>query len=243
MRRILRQALSAKTMDFLRDRAAQVAAAADQRARAAQLWEDLKNNQAIRREIREVLKAMAHGRERCMYCEDNEGIAIEHFWPKSEYPHRAFDWLNYLIVCTLCNSIKGIQFPLAGPDQPLLLNPTEEDPLDHLTLGPGGLLEPLPGSAKGRPTIDVIDLNRGTLVKGRAGAWTALEMLIGRYPEFLLAGDSRRLERIEAAVRDYPFAGVLTALLHIAASPDADLLIEAKCLRAIREYPEIRAWA
>lgn len=240
MRRIPRQALSAPTLGFLRKRSEAVAKAADPRTEAARLW-DLRDNKAFR-EVRAILRQMASGLERCMYCEDSAGIAIEHFWPRSTYPHRVFDWLNYLIICTLCNSNKRDQFPLDQVGKPLLLDPTEDDPLDHMALSPAtGSLLGL--STKGTLTIEIIDLDRETLVKGRAYAWTALEGLIAYYAHLRHAGDSGRAASIERTVRKLPFAGVLAALLRIAASSDADLLIEARCLRALRDFPEIRAWA
>ncbi|MBW8876770.1 MAG: hypothetical protein JF614_17545 [Acidobacteria bacterium] len=115
---------------------------------------------------------MASGLERCMYCEDSEGTAIEHFWPKSVYPERAFDWLNYLIACSRCNSnFKRDQFPLDAAGAPLLVNPSEEEPLDHLSFSPStGRFEPR--SPKGDPSIDVFGLNRTTLTKG--------ELLLGQ---------------------------------------------------------------
>jgi uncharacterized protein (TIGR02646 family) len=240
MRRIPRQALSAPTLGFLQKRSEAVAKAADPRTEAARLW-DLRDNKAFR-EVRAILQQMASGLERCMYCEDSAGIAIEHFWPRSTYPHRAFDWLNYLIICTLCNSNKRDQFPLDQVGKPLLLDPTEDDPLDHMALSPAtGSLLGL--STKGTLTIEIIDLDRETLVKGRAYAWTALEGLIADYAHLRHIGDAGRAARIELTVRNHPFAGVLAALLRIAASSDADLLIEARCLRALRDFPETRAWA
>src|SRR5436853_78831 len=111
MKRIERLPLTPGTQAFLRKRSEAVAAAADARAEARGLW-GLQDNKAFR-EIREVLKRMAPGIERCMYCEDSHGTAIEHFWPKARYPDRAFDWLNYLIACSECNSnCKRDQFPL-----------------------------------------------------------------------------------------------------------------------------------
>lgn len=240
MKRITRLGLSPATLAFLEKRSNAVAGAADPKAEAARLW-DRQKNKAFR-EIRAILRQMASGLERCMYCEDSHGIAIEHFWPKATWPHRAFDWLNYLIICTLCNSNKRDLFPLDDAGRPLLLNPTEEDPLDHMALSPAtGSLLGL--TLKGTITIESIDLDREILVKGRAYAWTALEGLIADYAHLRHTGDSARSARIELTVRNHPFAGVLTALLRIAAGADADLLIEARCLRAIQEFPEILGWA
>lgn len=240
MRRLTRLPLSSSTGALLKKRTDLVAQASDPKAEATRLW-SLQANKAFQ-EIRATLRQMASGIERCMYCEDSAGMAIEHFWPKATYPDRAFEWSNYLLACTICNSnFKRDQFPLDASGQPLLLNPAEEDPFDHLALSPStGKFKGL--SPKGDQSILVFALYRETLEKGRAFAWTALEELLANYAAFRQAGNSGRASKIEATVRNHPFAGVLAALVRIANGPDADLLIEAKCLSAIQQYPEILGW-
>ncbi|HEY2294308.1 MAG TPA: HNH endonuclease [Thermoanaerobaculia bacterium] len=185
---------------------------------------------------------MAPGIERCMYCEDSHGTAIEHFWPRAGYPDRAFDWLNYLIACSGCNSNhKRDQFPLDAAGQPLLVNPAEENPLDHLSFSPStGLYQPL--SPKGDPSIQVFGLNRISLTLGRVDAWTALNGLLVVYAGCRMTGDEERADKIETAVKRHPFSGVLAALLQIAEGPAADVLIPAECLQALRSHPEILGW-
>lgn len=241
MKRLHRLNLSSPTLRFLKRRASQVAGAADPRTHAAKLW-SLQSNKAFR-EIRETLGRMASGIERCMYCEDSQGTAIEHFWPKAAYPYRAFDWLNYLIACSRCNSnFKRDQFPCDEEGVPLLINPTEEEPLDHLSFSPStGRYEPR--SLKGIPSCAVFGLNRTTLTKGRASAWTVLEQLLVRYAGFKTVGDSDRAGKIETAVRNHPFAGVFAAFLRIASGPDARLLIDNDCLQVLQLHPEIETWS
>jgi uncharacterized protein (TIGR02646 family) len=241
MKRIQRLSLSSQARAFLRKRSEAVATAADARAEAGRLW-DLQSNKAFQ-EIREILRRMAPGDERCMYCEDSHGTAIEHFWPKAVYPDRAFDWLNYLIACSECNSnYKRNQFPLDAAGQPLLVNPAEEDPLDHLSFSPStGLYQPQ--TSKGDPSIQVFGLNRINLTRGRVDAWTVLNELLVVYVRCRKAGDEERADKIETAVREYPFSGVLAALLRIAEGPAADVLISAECLQATRSCPEILSWA
>jgi hypothetical protein len=65
----------------------------DPRARAHRLWRQRKNRAF--EEIRSVLNLMATGRSRCMYCEDNEGTDIEHFYPRASDTERAFLWENF----------------------------------------------------------------------------------------------------------------------------------------------------
>jgi uncharacterized protein (TIGR02646 family) len=242
MRRLHRTPLSDKTRIFLRKRANQVAQVADARhtaAEAKRLWDRL-DNKAFR-EVRRTLAAMASGVERCMYCEDSEGTAIEHFWPRAVYPLRAFDWDNYLLACSRCNSnYKRDRFPLDPAGLPLLLNPVEEEPFDHLAFSAStGRYEPL--TDKGRSSEEVYGLNRATLTRARSNAWVVLQKLIVVYARAKEEGDLAEAARIEAAVREYPFAGVLAALLHLAAGPGAALVHPAS-LQALRQNPEIQSW-
>ena len=144
-------------------------------------------------------------------------------------------------ACSRCNSnFKRDRFPLDGAGAPLLVNPSEEEPLDHLSFSPStGRFEPR--SSKGDPSIDVFGLNRTTLTKGRASAWIVLEQLVIRYAEFKGAGEDAKAAN-ETAVRKHPFAGVFAALVRIASGPDADLLIDRDCLRVLRGRPEIGNW-
>jgi uncharacterized protein (TIGR02646 family) len=241
MKRLARLPLSPEAQAFLSRRAAAVALAAQPRAEAARLWKQ-QGHRAFR-EIRTQLGRMASGLDRCMYCEDSEGTAIEHFWPKAVYPERAFDWLNYLLACTLCNSnSKRDRFPLDEAGLPLLLNPTEDEPLDHLALSPWtGKLTGL--TPKGEHSIPVFALDRANLENGRRSAWIALESLLAEYARFRRSGNAERAAQIESTVRNYPFAGVFAALLRIAAGPDAALLVEETCLAALRECPDVLTWS
>ncbi|HYO53693.1 hypothetical protein [Archangium sp.] len=150
------------------ERTRQVSDAADPPAEARRLWAQ-KDNTAFR-EIRARLRAMAPGRERCMYCEDSAAEDIEHFWPRKHFPLRAFDWLNYLLACSCCNSnYKREQFPRDDSGAPLLINPTVDDPMEHLELSPvTGMFTDL--TPKGAESIGVFGLNhRSILVRGAPG--------------------------------------------------------------------------
>jgi uncharacterized protein (TIGR02646 family) len=160
MRSVTRRSLSTSTMAVLSDLTQEVAAAADPKRQAGVLW---KNKPALAfSEVRTTLKRMAGGRERCMYCEDNEGTDIEHFWPKSVYPDKAFSWANYLLACSHCNSnCKRARFPTTD-GLPDLLDPTADEEADkptrHLRLLPStGRYDSI--GLKGTPSIEVFDLN------------------------------------------------------------------------------------
>jgi uncharacterized protein (TIGR02646 family) len=110
---------------------------------------------------------MAGERQRCMYCVDSLGADIEHFWPKTPHPHRMYVWENLLLVCTDCGRKKGAQFPLTPHGEPLLIDPSAEDPWEFLDFEPetGNLtarfLLSMEGySAKGETTVNVLHLDK-----------------------------------------------------------------------------------
>ncbi len=69
-------------------------------------------------------------RFKCAYCEGIAAQDIEHFFPKTAYPDRMFEWTNFLRGCKNCNNFKRDQFPL-DRGLPVLLDPCQDDPLDY----------------------------------------------------------------------------------------------------------------
>jgi len=120
-----------------------------------------------------------------MFCEDSRGTDVEHFWPKSVYPTRTFDWLNLLLACAACNQAKGSGFPLDAQGRPLLIDPTAEDPWDYLFFDAatgnitarfteGGLPDP-----KGKATTDLLrPLGDEVVTEGRLQACRNLARVI-----------------------------------------------------------------
>jgi uncharacterized protein (TIGR02646 family) len=82
-----------------------------------------------------TLQRMMGERQRCMYCLDSHGTDIDHFWPKQTFPNSMFVWPNLLLSCAECGRFKGDSFPLSN-GQPLLIDPTAEDPWLHLDFDP-----------------------------------------------------------------------------------------------------------
>ncbi|MGR6008365.1 HNH endonuclease [Bacillus cereus] len=68
--------------------------------------------------------------EKCAFCEskpaESGNIEVEHYIPKSEYPHLTFDWSNLLPVCRKCNEAKGTLDTLEEP----IVNPSIVNPED-----------------------------------------------------------------------------------------------------------------
>ncbi|TKD07913.1 HNH endonuclease [Polyangium fumosum] len=191
-------------------------------------------------EIRATLKAIASGVERCMYCESNEGTDIEHFWPQKRAPCRAFDWTNYLLACSACNSNhKRDRFPRRH-GEPLLINPTEDDPLDHIVLTPTGKYVPL--TDKGENSIPVFGLDRGPLERSRVIAWAAVDGLIVRYANACARDDFASALETQRALCEYPQVSVFAAILRVAAGMGAEEFLSPECRRALAAYPEIKNW-
>ncbi len=226
---------------------------AERKAESDRLWSSAKQNQQ-RNQLRHIhvrLQDMASGLQRCMYCEDSQGTAIEHFWPRAKAPEKTFVWENLLYACGLCNSnYKRDQFPMQD-DQPLLIDPTVEEPLDHLVLVPKtGKFEPRidaeteQESAKGKASIETFGLCRKVLEDGRRDAWAGVQAYIIQYDTSLSAGKQQYAEALRMAICNRPFSGVLVYLLRVAALypvPPAAML-QADCIAALDRRPEIAGW-
>ncbi len=240
MRMLNRIPLSHRATAFLNKRIERVEKAEDPRIEAARLWR-LKNNKAFD-ERRKTLAEMAAGNERCMYCEDSAGADIEHFRPKSLYPFYAYKWPNYLIACGRCNSnYKRDEFPLDENNAPLLIDPTSENPRDHLGLSlMTGKIITL--SRKGRESARVYGLERKELERGRAANKTAFEALLEKYGRAREHGKENEAERVKQAVLEMPHSSVFAAMIDTALDDNADLFLSRECLDVIEKHPEVREW-
>jgi uncharacterized protein (TIGR02646 family) len=118
---------------------------------------------------------------KCAYCECSLTKAyndVEHYRPKSIYYWLGHDWNNLLYSCPICNRLyKRINFPLKDEsmrvmapgdlsgEEPLIINPTNEDPAIHIKFNRyqmEGITE------EGKKTIEVFHLNqRNELVHAR----------------------------------------------------------------------------
>lgn len=219
MRRITRTALSSKTERALARVTTRIVAEADPKAYAEKKWKS--KPRVAFEEVRSSLEAMATGRSRCMYCEDSMGTDIDHFRPKSNYPDQAFVWGNYLLACGYCNSnLKRTQFPLDAHGNPLLIDPTVDDPEQHLKLLPStGEFSAI--TQKGSESIRVFGLNDNAmprrLPKGRRDSLISLVALLKEYDAEIQVNPGRAAS-IQDAIRDFPFSVVLSYLVGVAGS-------------------------
>ncbi|MGW2958137.1 HNH endonuclease [Streptomyces sp. NPDC001220] len=238
MIRLRRAVLSADTVERLghyTDDIRQQATEKERKDRAKDLWE---NRRRVRPALLRGLAEMAPGHERCMYCGDSQGTDIDHFEPKSLAPVRTFDWLNHLLACSFCNSNqKRSLFPTAVDGSPLLVDPTVDDPLDHLRLVlPLGTYRGL--TDRGRACIEVFGLNaRAVLVKGRTDAYATARHSIELWRIAMDKGQRDKAREIVRVSWNRPLIDVLVATFHQSGHPAADALFvgEEEILDLLRD--------
>jgi uncharacterized protein (TIGR02646 family) len=240
---LVRTGLPIKAHDYLVRQSADLQSTDEtsRSARADTLWRN-KTSDRIG-EVRETLRHMCSGNERCMYCEDSAGTDIDHFCPRSVEPLLTFTWSNYLLACSACNSnFKRNEFPCNTSGEAHLIDPTAEDPAVLLTFSPStGRYEAVPGSSKAAESLRVFGINRPMLETARRDAWQLFQVAIVAYRAAMANNDIERAIRLAGIVQRQPLAGVLRAL--ITSSGEANLdLIHPECRSALAERPEIRGW-
>ena len=142
--------------------------------------------------VRDSLRQAQH--RKCCFCEsrfEHVGAGeIEHFRPKAAwrqargaklvrpgYYWLAYEWCNLLWSCKTCNGKHKLNvFPLEDPgvrncvgrsiaaETPLLIDPSTVNPRDHIRFE---LERALPITSLGETTIDVLQLNRESLLEER----------------------------------------------------------------------------
>lgn len=102
--------------------------------------------------------------EKCAYCESKLRHVTygdtEHVSPKSNEPHRTFEWANLTIACDVCNTRKS------DTAYGLIVDPFVDEPSEHIRFG-GAMVFARPGSEKGEATDSILLLNRRELLERR----------------------------------------------------------------------------
>jgi hypothetical protein len=118
----------------------------------------------------------------------------------------AYDWKNLLPSCQLCNQPSTARsddrigkwnfFPLADETQrapgeevreePLLINPVEDDPVTDLRLDASGVFSARNGSTRGQTCIEVLGLNDRGLPGERAKVYANVQRLFISYATELI---------------------------------------------------------
>ncbi len=127
---------------------------------------------------------------KCAYCETplaEEAMLVDRFRPASgalaldgtlspdHYWWLAYAWENLYPSCAECQSFKGARFPVREPraepgttgealrgERPLLLEPRDDDPEQHLVFAEDGSVAS--STEEGRATVEILGLNRGQLL-------------------------------------------------------------------------------
>ncbi len=187
--------------------------------------------------IRALLFRMAPGVGRCMYCLNSAGTDIEHFEPKSRRPLRTFCWHNHLLACSHCNSnYKRTEYPCDDFGQCLLIDPSVDDPFDHLELLPAtGKFKAK--TRKGDETLRVFGLNdRFDLVSGRVDAYVKCRDVLIAWYRYMVGGDFGEAELRVHALHREPFADVLRAIEDMARLPYASLALGSELATALEAW-------
>ncbi|MFB8205529.1 hypothetical protein [Kitasatospora purpeofusca] len=211
---------------------------------ADNLW---KNEGDVKESLRDVLRRMAPGiLGCCMYCGSTTGSDIEHFEPRESSPLQTFRWTNHLLACGPCNSkYKGTWWECdAETGEPLLIDPTRDDPFAHLFLDLRNGIYRSP-TVKGKTTIKVLGLNLDerqfpvARQLARKNAWQVLRNWSrARYDD-----DKNGMRDALDVLRLYPFADVWQAMLRQAVMPGADIIMrdEPPWALALLRDEELRA--
>ncbi|GGN88625.1 HNH endonuclease [Actinoplanes lobatus] len=200
-------------------------------ATARETWRRSSTRTDVTTPVRALLARMAPGAERCMYCGDNQGTDIDHHEPLACNPLRTFDWLNHLLACSHCNSHhKRDRYPVDDDGRPLLIDPSAEDPFEHLLLSLSvGEYRPL--TEKGTRSIEVFGLNRPILARGRLQAFAVVVMCLRQWREAERGSGLYEPDALSHIIREQPCADVCQAMLRQVESPGAAVVF--------RKVPEI----
>ena len=230
MRHVDRLPLPARTSAYLAGRQLAV----DKGGDAKPLWDGARQTRAFS-PVTATLRKMAGATQRCVFCEDSLGADVDHFWPvrgEPGYPERTFEWENLLVVCTPCNRAKGTDFPLAGDGQPLLIDPTADEPTEHLGFVPEtGELAAVwePGGEESKRGVETLRVIHNVISEPvndrRRAAYEVLEDAVQEY----LDGDRNSTSLINTIRKHRDFGLAHWAFLGRGASrrPFADLQTSA----------------
>lgn len=240
------------------------AAFADRVAKAQARWKSKGGSNAGKPAFAEITKELVRmtvSDNACSYCEHNEGGDIEHIYPKSWFPERAFVWENYLWACKSCNTtFKNNGFAVFNPNgsatlvnltsqtlgppptsDGVLLNPRTENPLAYLELDFRADMAFAPRLGLGAReheravyTRELLHLNRRPeLRKARA---MAHRHFIGLLREYVEVKDSTTLAGLKAAVN---IPHVIDSTRPFARQR-AEIM--ASLRRAVRSHPHPSVW-
>ncbi|MET9290510.1 hypothetical protein [Streptomyces sp. NPDC003077] len=197
--------------------------AADRTQRARSLWK----SSPVRDEILATLQNMAHGISACMYCGHHMADTVDHYVPLSENPAQTFCRHNHLLSCSTCNSrykLNNFEREILGV--PKLIDPTREDPFDHLHLNiDTGIYQAI--TARGEYTLRICGLNERRLPEARERARRDIQLHLEGWSRAHSEGNDARLKDFTAAIREQPLSVVCQSMLRQARHPAAEVFFSA----------------
>lgn len=201
--------------------------------RAAALWDTKEKSiakQAAFEEVKNTLQKMASGQHYCCYCEHNEHGDIEHIYPKSVFPNRAFVWDNYIWACKECNTgYKLDKFEIFDPqnsntntnitpahrnrifirpanEDAVLINPRVDDPMDFLYLDlTTGILTNIHQTQtrdyiRANYTLELLELNEREGI--RKARENASKEYVSILKRYIKAKNATNFEELETAMEE-----------------------------------------
>jgi uncharacterized protein (TIGR02646 family) len=219
--------------------------------------------------IREALRSMSGGAERCCYCEDSMASQIEHVRPKSLFPSHTFVWPNMLWACGSCNHRKHTKFAVivngqlidvahrrSGPIVPppsgtmALLDPRTEDPQSFMGLDLVDTFEFFPHSGLDRITVErvvhtlwVLGLNLDPFPEQRADAYFDFHDRLREYVRWRHRGASdMKLAGLRARLRRSAHQTVWREILRLYRSSERPRQLEDDFSELFDAVPEALAW-
>ena len=156
----------------------------------------------IWRRYKPVLLEMFH--HKCAFCEKRLDVyegEVEHFRPRNgaqgqdgsfspkHYWWLAYEWGNLLIVCKTCGYLKKSLFPVDGNrseqnddpfnEQYVLIDPCTDEPHDHFWFDTE-LCTIIAKTSRGQIMIEMLDLNRKSLIEQRKSDIRTIKTLINQ---------------------------------------------------------------
>jgi hypothetical protein len=161
-------------------------------------------NKEIDQRLKEQLHKIFFGK--CGYCEirienaesgyvdryrPNTGVRDKNDYFRDLYWWLTFEWDNFIYCCKECNQYKANYFPIKGirafqvtdsltDEKPLLLSPYYKNVEDHFTYKDGRLNSE---SDEGIQTIELLNLNRSSLINRRKIATLEISSIVDRMSE------------------------------------------------------------
>jgi len=173
-------------------------------------------------------------KKKCAYCESKLDVFspsyIDNYRPKrgargfeknefydDHYWWLVYVWANLYLSCPECNKHKGSWFPIQGDlvkakeyglelinEKPLLLDPCYDQPAEHFLFDRSGVIEPI--TERGRVTVEILKLNRASLVKSRKDESNKLHITLKKILEKLdaeIIKDDTTLKPVLSLYKDF----------------------------------------